>query len=1500
MKKFLSLVLAMIMALSLVTISAGAVEYKDITDLDEIMYDEAVAVLNKIGVITGYENGSFGPKSLLTRQAAAKIIVGLLIGPEAAQNLTAAVAPYPDVPTSSQFAGYISYCKTANIINGYTDGTFKPGDSLTGYAFAKMLLGALGYRGDVEGFTGSGWTMNVAKTGSAANLFDRLSFRGGEAVDRETACQLALNTLKATMVEYSVGFNITAGDAAVTGAMTRSYVTSNQEYAKYISNRKMNTNGSNTASDSHFTVEFGEEHFKDLRLNDEHSYGTEGAYDGFGRPANHWSWKKVTIGVFPIPADYSYTEQMATIDSNPSDAAKVRALGLNGYKVDEDTILTVNGMDIDNPFPDNKVGDIANWTDNGVVVEVYVSEDDADMIANVVVVYTQLMQIKKVGSESVTLKGYEDKTGSGKTEGDGYNKDPFDKTATVSKLNAVDVNNGCFEFLSGKKADDIVAIIPVAEDTDGSSFSVYAAYEPKTVTGALTGSTVYAGKGVAADKRSTIGVTVGGTTYKVANWNYDLKTISQNVLKTTKKDVTLYLDEFGNAMLAKGVGSTNDFMILGAWRNQVVNGTVVRIAEGWDIKGSVVSLNVGAEKSRKVENEYSAYNPGDVLYYTNDGATGNAQWVINKTGVFFVPGNERAQTYAIRSGDPSIALVDKGNILNTLFKSNQPMVSSTVKTIYVEIDPETSEVEHIEFKDGLQNITKEELQENAEASCNRAEATMSVSDGKVVNDSNVTAVVIKTESRDANVNNLGYVYDFVATDQEDENGDVIIEYNVLTKDGDGVLMKSTNNIGKRKFVRFTELENGLYRLVNFGTRPGSSVSSNEDQWIYRLAEQYQGDGYTYILDGTVSYSDYGVTKLAKVTQEEFDKHVPRIFTTEKSNGVSLTSGDNYLGLISVYGAKIMDLRNKPATEVSTAKELKALVQGTTGSYGNKVKVDIAYNDNPDSDSFRRAYYVIIQDYEANKENPYGPTEQTDGVTGYVVLDDGMDIETFGAISGERIYPLADNTLAVDFTISKPDFVKFTQDPGAGSRLVIDGELYVDGKYACDVVGIEDKGSTTVADLGMYPSSTTTFKSFSTKKFVLGTFGQGGLPTTGSTFKFVLTSVSWGEVEVKFVDENGKDVQMTGTANTDYTTTLMTAKGTNADIKASISDAVYSDSVGVEFTMENVVEETSGHTSHTTGTVDLDAESGSTGGTEIRVDSSDKYRASGLGPVIVTLKGLKEADKPTYNLFGLAQQAGRDFIKTSASYFVDDINGDITDNTPISLEPYGKDRKSEARISGTDFIDMAAGEEIGFEFHVGVDATGGLVDHYEVEIPIVDKNGEEVVTLFTDEAYAGEDAVFDQTLTVGTQNYYIDGDNVTITPVYKVLIKKAEFDKKERAVVIILDGKLDLAESSLGGVFSVVLANDNSSDMTFNTNAPKYKNASQNVILVSFGSAESGWTDARDKITVQVEVAAPAITTDKKKSTLMVGNNGTITMTGSSADDGDSTFAWDQTPLVPAG
>ena len=201
MKKFLSLVLALVMTMSLVTISAGATEFKDLGDVNSIEHKEAVELFNKIGIITGYEDGSFHPEKTLTREQAAKIIAIMALGNDAASKLGAEKAPFPDVPATSQFAGYIGYCVSAGIIDGYRDGTFKPKNTLTGYQFAKMLLGVVGY-GVNDEYVGNNWALNVARDGATTGLFDKATVTAG-LIDRDNATQIAFNALTMPLVAWS-------------------------------------------------------------------------------------------------------------------------------------------------------------------------------------------------------------------------------------------------------------------------------------------------------------------------------------------------------------------------------------------------------------------------------------------------------------------------------------------------------------------------------------------------------------------------------------------------------------------------------------------------------------------------------------------------------------------------------------------------------------------------------------------------------------------------------------------------------------------------------------------------------------------------------------------------------------------------------------------------------------------------------------------------------------------------------------------------------------------------------------------------------------------------------------------------------------------------------------------------------------------------------------------------------------------------------------------------
>ena len=499
MKKFLSLVLALVMTMSLVTVSAGA---KDFSDNSKIAYKEAVDVMSAVKVIDGYTDGSFNPSATLTRGAAAKIICNLILGPTTASALVADAAPYSDVPVNHTFAGYIAYCQKTGIISGYADGTFKPANTLTGYAFMKMLLGALGYKADQEGYTGANWSIQVAKRAINIGLNDDLngSFNGVKAVTREEACLYAFNTLKATMVEYDKNSTVTVGNITI----------------KDTSDAKEKTCVKGSGNDGNIgtkdgKVQFAEEYFSDLK--------GKPTNDEFMRPATQWKVKATDVGTYAKTPDLTYTEdvKVGTIYSD---------LGLSKSIAGTDITVYVDGAVSDPTDSDAQAykvrygivkGDVKNKLGgNGVLTEVFYDDDAETVIITEVNTYigeiAAAFKASAVKDAYVTLKSGDTNTG------DGTSYETDDTYAVDSKV---------LYTYSYKDGERCVESMQAAE----------------SVTGTLTAYSV--------EKD----VTVGGTKYDANKASEaEILNMSQTVDKGT--DVTAYLDANGYALYIDA--DTND------------------------------------------------------------------------------------------------------------------------------------------------------------------------------------------------------------------------------------------------------------------------------------------------------------------------------------------------------------------------------------------------------------------------------------------------------------------------------------------------------------------------------------------------------------------------------------------------------------------------------------------------------------------------------------------------------------------------------------------------------------------------------------------------------------------------------------------------------------------------------------------------------------------------------------------------------------------------------
>ena len=496
MKKFLSLVLALVMTMSLVTVSAGA---KDFTDSSKITYSEAVDVMSAVKVIDGYAEGDFRPTATLTRGAAAKIICNLILGPTTASALVADAAPYKDVPTNHTFAGYIAYCQKEGIISGYADGTFKPAASLTGYAFMKMLLGALGYDAEVEQYTGANWSINVAKRAMNIGLKDGLigDFNGVKAVTREEACLYAFNTLQATMVEYSAKTSVSTNGTTVVIAGSE---------AKDV----VNTGKTDSNIDKDGKMQFAEKYFEDLKL--------DKTSDDFGRPANKWNVKKEEVGTYANTPDATFTKKVTKADV-------YNAIGKTVYDdlKDGDATLTtyfdgdgtkVKAADVDSTWANKNDTGKVNSTGNGDLTEIYVDDDNNVTIVTIRTYVFQAATDYDAKKESVNLTQ------------DGSKADNLTNAAKTIVLNDRTVEAEDYAVVKDLKADDYVLVTAVK---NGSGYDVKSVEKAEVKTVEVSGY------------KLNDSVDAASTTYKY-NANADsIKGTSYNV----GKQATLVLDKYG-------------------------------------------------------------------------------------------------------------------------------------------------------------------------------------------------------------------------------------------------------------------------------------------------------------------------------------------------------------------------------------------------------------------------------------------------------------------------------------------------------------------------------------------------------------------------------------------------------------------------------------------------------------------------------------------------------------------------------------------------------------------------------------------------------------------------------------------------------------------------------------------------------------------------------------------------------------------------------------------
>ena len=183
-KRITSLLLIFVFAFTSMCTFAETSNFSDVAA--DYAHNEAITALVDQGIINGYTDGTFKPENTITRAEFSKILA--VASAPRGYNFSATTTTFPDIANMDAEHGwavpYIAYAVSTKAINGYTDGTFKPGNPVTYAEAIKMIVCTLGYTPVVD-TTLTPWYqgyLNIANqiglTKGAAAVTDAPSNRG--------------------------------------------------------------------------------------------------------------------------------------------------------------------------------------------------------------------------------------------------------------------------------------------------------------------------------------------------------------------------------------------------------------------------------------------------------------------------------------------------------------------------------------------------------------------------------------------------------------------------------------------------------------------------------------------------------------------------------------------------------------------------------------------------------------------------------------------------------------------------------------------------------------------------------------------------------------------------------------------------------------------------------------------------------------------------------------------------------------------------------------------------------------------------------------------------------------------------------------------------------------------------------------------------------------------------------------------------------------------------
>ncbi|MBD3270545.1 hypothetical protein GF376_03380 [Candidatus Peregrinibacteria bacterium] len=122
---------------------AVPVAFAAFSDVENSKYQDAINYLEANGVVEGYEDGTFKPRQNLNRAEFLKIMVEVNYDESDFAEYSNSRC-FPDVEPGVWYTKYVCFGAEKGIVEGYPDGTFRPGNSINFVESAKIVTEAFG------------------------------------------------------------------------------------------------------------------------------------------------------------------------------------------------------------------------------------------------------------------------------------------------------------------------------------------------------------------------------------------------------------------------------------------------------------------------------------------------------------------------------------------------------------------------------------------------------------------------------------------------------------------------------------------------------------------------------------------------------------------------------------------------------------------------------------------------------------------------------------------------------------------------------------------------------------------------------------------------------------------------------------------------------------------------------------------------------------------------------------------------------------------------------------------------------------------------------------------------------------------------------------------------------------------------------------------------------------------------------------------------------------